>query len=455
MREMRALVGGLAAVIFAACSAVPSTPGVPSPSGPLGASASPSLGATTKPASPGFTEPPVSPGLTNPPVSPGPAPTARPVSGSGPWFIAGGLRDRGSDTYPPRLQVRVTVLGNGRVVVAGSDNVCTPGAAWNDSVLVDIGDPLTGSWDFAPSLSRPRDQFFMASLPGAAALIAGGTTDVTGELGPQSFSSTLRLDKNGTAWVRVGDLTVARSEPAGAVLADGRILLAGGQYVNEPAEGYRILGTAEIFDPASGTWARTGSLVTPRLLANAVTLADGRVLVQGGNGRAGAYGGDDPLLTAEIFDPTGGNWSPAGALPKLMLDASLVALPDGGALLVGPAGAYRFDASTRSWSRTSAMVTAAGDRAVVALADGRILAAGGYVRDVDSGDEYIRRAELYDPVLDQWVATDRMPAPRAGASAVLLDDGSVLLVGGWVLPGEGGAPNCPFGSSDVFRYVPG
>jgi hypothetical protein len=81
-----------------------------------------------------------------------------------------------------------------------------------------------------------------------------------------------------------------------AVLHDGRILLAGGE--NSAA----AASSAEIFDPATGTWSNAHALNDPnRDLANAVTLSSGRVLV------FGSLSSSDK--TAEVYDSATNTWT--------------------------------------------------------------------------------------------------------------------------------------------------
>jgi hypothetical protein len=65
-------------------------------------------------------------------------------------------------------------------------------------------------------------------------------------------------------------MTAARAGHAATLLTDGRVLLAG--------EGFR----AEIYDPLTKSFARTGNLTAARWGLTATLLGDGRVLIAGG-----------------------------------------------------------------------------------------------------------------------------------------------------------------------------
>src|SRR6478609_2446416 len=76
-------------------------------------------------------------------------------------------------------------------------------------------------------------------------------------------------------WATAGRLSLARSQPVATRLADGRVLLVGGQ---APVD---ITAAAEIYDPAANAWSPTAPMADARLWPTAVTLPDGRVLVAG------------------------------------------------------------------------------------------------------------------------------------------------------------------------------
>jgi hypothetical protein len=339
----------------------------------------------------------------------------------------------------------------------------------------------------------------------------------------QSYSSTYIYDPEGETWTKSGLLGTARTVPAAAVLRDGRVLVAGGYYHVKPPEGEATvadaalavfgagsfpgspsstppptdidppnvgaaLATAELFDPATGTWSATGPMTYARFGAAAVTLDDGRILIVGSlYGYSHGVTVDERAYdSAEIYDPATGRFSLAGRLPDLDTATlekqavpganppprndrltteigALVALDDGGAVLIGREGiaeykgsaatrSFRFDADSRTWTeigRTFAaafepgevpFVTLGVPRLVGAMAarlpDGRVLVAGGagemihyadFVDQTNTSDS----VAAYDPTSGTWSSLPAMPEPRAGGATIGLPDGWVLLVGGY------------------------
>jgi serpin B len=397
-----------------------------------------------------------------PPTSAAPsgAPPATPAVDESTWEPAGSLALGRASTH-------AVALSDGRVLVVGSDNVCTPGGAWDESVAAELFNPGTSSWSETGSLNVPRTDLVAVALPDGTALVAGGLTGTEtadGVFG--AYSSTKLYDPETGRWTSAGLLDVARTEPAVASLRDGRVLVAGGAYVDD--EDLRVLGSAEVYSPETGTWSRTGDLVAPRRDAEAVTLADGRILVVGGSstGRR-LYFDYTPVPSAELYDPATGTWLPAGALGVGRQDFSLVALPDGGALVAGglvgtepTATAERFDPATRTWSTTGAMMRPAANRSAILLGDGRVLVAGGVGQSGaaggdSSGSPAIADAELYDPASGTWTATMALPAAREGGSFVTLADQTVLLVGGdGGYVGQPSTPWCPKPVAGAVRFVP-
>ena len=72
------------------------------------------------------------------------------------------------------------------------------------------------------------------------------------------------------------------------------MLVAGGINTDD----FGALSSAELYDPASGTWTATGSLVTARDNHTATLLPNGKVLVAGGINGPSLH-----LSSAELYDP--------------------------------------------------------------------------------------------------------------------------------------------------------
>src|SRR5947207_2587048 len=117
-------------------------------------------------------------------------------------------------------------------------------------------------------------------------------------------------------------LNTARYFHTATLLPNGKVLVAGG-YNNS------YLTSAELYDPASGSWSATGSLTTARYAHTATLLPNGKVLVAGG------YNNSGYLTSAELYDPASGSWSATGSLNTARYFHTAALLPNGKVLVAG------------------------------------------------------------------------------------------------------------------------
>ena len=120
----------------------------------------------------------------------------------------------------------------------------------------------------------------------------------------------------------------ARHGHTATLLADGKVLVVGG---NGGANGRNAMDSAELYDPADGSWTAALNLIGGRADHTATLLADGTVLVAGGGGGLQYRA----LASAELYDPVTGSWSAAGTMITARKDATATLLADGRVLIVG------------------------------------------------------------------------------------------------------------------------
>jgi YVTN family beta-propeller protein/probable HAF family extracellular repeat protein len=179
-------------------------------------------------------------------------------------------------------------------------------------------------------------------------------------------------------------------------------------------------------------WQPAAPLPTAQYFGNAIAMADGAVLVAGGQAA-----GDVPIPKAASYDSKTNVWSPTPNMSGARSDSAAVTLADGRILITGgnqgsgrTGGAEIFDPATRQWTVAAPMNSPRNRHTLTLLSDGKVLATGGYLTHSDPYQQYQRTAEVYDPVLDKWTAVADMAERRVGHSASRLPDGRVLIVGG-------------------------
>jgi Tol biopolymer transport system component len=297
----------------------------------------------------------------------------------------------------------------------------SPGFAWTGSLSTNEG---TAATDTATRLADGR------------VLVTWGCSQTAELYDPatDTFSPT-------------GSLTVTGSGKSATLLRDGRVLMAGG-YNCDPAGQYAVLASAELYDPATGTFSPTGSMSAPRSSHTSTLLADGRVLITGGNTQSASgslpvvlasyrlaeTAASSTLASAEIYDPATGTFSPTGSMRFFRNGHTATLLGDGRVLVVGGGGegyASRtevelYDPATGRFSPTGSLKSGRWLHTATLLPDGRVLIVGGR----SPKDSTYASAELYNPRTGKFTPTGSMKASRQEQTATLLPDGHVLIAGG-------------------------
>jgi len=374
----------------------------------------------------------------------------------------------------------------GKVLVTGGGN--STSATLNSAELYD---PIHQSWSTQGKGSCPPAPAASADCPGpmnirrvahkavqllnGKVLVVGGVTTVPSPSNPSLNSAELYDPAQGT-WKSCsaagqtpsadcpGHMELARYSHTATLLTSGKVLVTGG-YTEHPASPAQILTlfgvgssfdtatpstkTAELYNPADGTWSTTEPFSIERASHTATVLSGpncgqncDKVLVAGG-GRfrgGGAAPGID-TLSSELFDPTLGRWTPTGplAFPKQNQDA--LVLPDGKVLMAGGAAYDSLDGSkvetydpvAGAWAPAASMnVWWRLTNFLAQLPGGRVIAAGAPPQYPGSAS-----TETYDPATPlalSWKPSSALNMGRYGGQPIVLgcdaSRGRVLMAGG-------------------------
>jgi len=312
------------------------------------------------------------------------------------------------------LAAALATAGIGGALAVGSGLLRLPNVSPNPSTLLGVTMP-TPTASIEP---RPTTNPVVSPIPATS---------------PLAFEAGFRS---------IGDMASPRYQHTATLLADGRVLIAGGRSLQDP-----LLATTELWDPTTEAFKPGPPLVVGRFGHTATRLVDGRVLIVGGI--VTSLPKEVGTRQIELWDPATGAFRAAGltSFPHTA-GLSTVLLADGRVLIIGgvdcnvvPGPAPSDSAArlrcqpqrltTEIWDLATESVTPTGSLAeehdwasATLLADGRVFVLGG-------GGLPTIGSEVWDPATGAW---SRGGAPTharlGGQSATLLPDGRVLVVGG-------------------------
>ncbi len=328
---------------------------------------------------------------------------------------------------PPRRAHTSTLLDDGRVLIVGGTGAAeSPEQSW-------LFDPTTNRFSRGPDLDPGLSGHSATKLPGGKVLIAGGLdgfgTNAT------TVDTALLFDPATDTFETTGSMTGPRFAHRAFLLENGpdagKVLVIAG--AKRPPVGDERILPLEVYDPATGEFALLGtSLPIQRDGANYTVLADGRILIAGGATRSG---GRDYVDTALIYDPSTRQLEDVmDTMAFLRANQSSILQPDGEVFLFG--GGNRttsmieetdiYDPSTDTFRDGPDWTDFVSSHRMVPLDDGRVLQMGGTSVSGVRDDVIIWDAATLETTLHPR----KLSRGLFSFTATILQDGRILLVGG-------------------------
>jgi hypothetical protein len=334
-------------------------------------------------------------------------------------------------------------LEDNRVFVVGGAN----GFIFDVQDTAEIYDPETRlSTLVADTMSKKRWSFAAERLPDGRVLITGGRTGKTAADGVVLAACEI-FDPVTETFSDTGSMNVPRRSHRGIALNDGRIFVAGGGNAVSTGTSFG-LASAEIYDPATGTWTRTSQdMYYPRQYQTMTLLKDGRVFIMGGCKGPSFL---NTLNTAEIYDPGSDTFSLAANMSVTRMGQPCVTLRDGRVLLTHsfnalalPAPPYVklvlgneaeiYDPATNSYTQiaNTGMHKVLELPGIPLLDDTILIPCGG-----NDLQQAFPTAHIFDPQTQTFPRTGSLQFARDDLKWVRLKDGRPLVLGGlWQLYG--------------------
>jgi hypothetical protein len=300
------------------------------------------------------------------------------------------------------------------------------------------------TWTYTGIMPGARQFHTATLLSNGQVLVAGGCqpasaceADDAGAL----FSAELYNPATGT-WTPTGNMPSGRFGHTATLLTNGEVLVTGGYSTNS----IRILKNALLYNPSTGTWSDTGSMTVARVFHSAVLLPNGEVLVSGGETKLVKDIPESPTNTAEIYNPSTGTFTATGSMNDARFGSQLTRLQDGDVLIAGGdtgnAGCTAEIFSNGEWSLTANLAECG-----VSQDSAELLPSGDVLIDAGANSQF------YNPSTNVWQSTLGSANIVVGPSA-LLATGEVLVAGETPILTAGEAPPAGPGTSAAALYDP-
>jgi hypothetical protein len=220
------------------------------------------------------------------------------------------------------------------------------------------------------------------------------------------------------------------------LLPNGNVLIVGGVDASNSHSQKTWL-----FDPIANTWIAGPNMTDRHAGHTATQLGNGNIVIVGGDCPFGAqpcYSG-----STELYDASANRFTSLAPMPFPVKHgaAALVAgnkiFVAGGVSGAASAVAQMYDTATNTWRVLSTTLSAPRYyHTATALQDGRVLIVGGYNGQAGTGGRW-NSSNIYDPATDRISLGQNMQTRRFTHTATLLADGQVLVTGGAGLLNDG------------------
>jgi hypothetical protein len=297
--------------------------------------------------------------------------------------------------------------------------------------------------------TAPPDGFdyHTANLLNDGSVFIVGGKGLTGAMHKQAYRYIRAEDR----YAADASLTTGRMAHVAFTLPDGKIVVAGGFDPLLPGTSFDpVFTSSEIYDPATKTFSAGPDMNFPRRHHVATQLKDSRILITGGiQLRGNGFGAS---MNTEIYDPATNSFTAGKMMTEGRWLHTATLLPDGRVLITGGRNnnctgqcpifslksAEIFDPVTGNFTATGNMNFSRYNHTASLLSDGRVLILGGEsTEDLGTGIDQVGVAEIYDPVTGQFTTFGNMALARSSHTVTLLNNGKLLVAGGFRLNGVG------------------